>query len=74
MSRKLFSWGWSPILITVLAVVGIIFEWPVVALAPVLVIILAIGLAMAATAAREKRLEQLALITHTGWVSSRLPE
>jgi len=61
MSRKLFSWGWSPFLITVLAVVGAIFEWPVEVLGPVLVIILVIGLVMAATAVREKRLEQLAL-------------
>ena len=44
MFRKLFSWGWSPFLITVLAVVGAAFEWPVVVMAPVLVIILAIGL------------------------------
>ncbi len=61
MLRKLLSWGWSPFLITVLAVVGAIFEWPVEVLGPVLVIILVIGLVMAATAAREKRLEQLAL-------------
>jgi hypothetical protein len=61
MLRKLFSWGWSPFLITVLAVVGAIFEWPVEVLGPVLVVILVIGLVMAATAAREKRLERLAL-------------
>jgi hypothetical protein len=61
MLRKLVSWGWSPFLITVLAVVGAIFEWPIEVLGPVLVIILVIGLVMAATAAREKRLEQLAL-------------
>lgn len=61
MFRKLVSWGWSPFLITILAVVGAVFEWPVEALGPVLVIILVIGLVMAATAAREKRLERLAL-------------
>jgi hypothetical protein len=61
MFGKLVSWGWSPFLITVLAVVGAVFEWPVEVLGPVLVIILVIGLVMAATAAREKRLEQLAL-------------
>ena len=61
MFRKIFSWGWSPFLITALAVVGAIFEWPVGVVAPVLVVILIIGLVMVATAAREKRLEQLAL-------------
>jgi len=61
MSRKLLSWGWSPFLITVLAVVGAIFEWPVEVVGPVLIVILIIGLVMAATAVREKRLEQLAL-------------
>jgi hypothetical protein len=61
MSRKLLNWGWSPFLITVLAVVGAIFEWPVEVVGPVLIVILIIGLVMAATAVREKRLEQLAL-------------
>jgi hypothetical protein len=61
MLRNLVSWGWSPVLITVLAVVGSIFEWPVGALAPVLVIILVIGLVMVATGTREKRLESLSL-------------
>ena len=61
MLRKLFSWGWSPFLITVLAVVGAVLEWPIVVLGPLLVIILVVGLVMAASAARERRLEQLAL-------------
>jgi len=61
MFRKIVSWGWSPFLITVLAVIGAVFEWPIEVLGPVLVIILVIGLVMAATVAREKRLEQLAL-------------
>jgi hypothetical protein len=61
MFRKLLSWGWSPCLITVLAVVGAIFEWPIEILGPLLVIILVIGLAMVASGVREKRLEQLAL-------------
>jgi len=60
MFRKIVSWGWSPFLITALAVVGAIFEWPVEVVGPVLVVILIIGLVMVATAAREKRLEQLA--------------
>jgi hypothetical protein len=61
MSGKLLSWGWSPFLITVLAVVGVVLGWPVEVLAPMLVVILVIGLVMVASSVREKRLEQLAL-------------
>ena len=57
--RTIVSWGWSPILITALAVVGYIYEWPIEILAPVLTIILVIGLVMVATGAREKDVEQL---------------
>jgi len=55
--RTIVSWGWCPILITALAVVGCIFEWEIWALAPVLIIILVIGLVTAAVRAREKGLE-----------------
>jgi len=58
--RTVVSWGWSPILITALAVVGYIYEWPIEVLAPVLIIILVIGLVVAATGAREKEVEHLA--------------
>ena len=57
--RTIASWGWSPILITALAVVGYIYEWPIEILAPVLVIILVIGLVMAASGAKEKDLEKV---------------
>jgi len=57
--RTIASLGWSPILITALAVVGYIYEWPIEILAPILVIILVIGLVMAAIGAREKELEKL---------------
>lgn len=50
--------SWPPILITVLAVVGYIFEWPIEALATILGIILLIGLATVAVGAREKELER----------------
>ena len=59
--RTIVSWGWSPILITALAVIGYIREWPIVVLAPVLIIILVIGLVMAATGGREKELERSSL-------------
>lgn len=55
--RTIVSWGWSPILITALAVVGYIYKWPIVTVAPALIVILVIGLVVAVTRAREKRLE-----------------
>jgi hypothetical protein len=61
MSGRLLSWGWSPFLITALAVIGYLMEWPIEVLGLVLVIILVIGLVVVASGAREKRLEQLAL-------------
>ena len=55
--RTIVSWGWSPILITALAVVGYIYKWPDVAVVPALIVILVIGLVVAVTRARERRLE-----------------
>jgi len=55
--RALMRWGWCPILITALAVVGFIFEWEVWVVAPVLGIILVIGLVVVAIGAKEKELE-----------------
>ena len=55
----IFRTGWSPALITALAVVGYIYEWPIEILAPALIIILVIGLVMAATGTRERELELL---------------
>jgi hypothetical protein len=57
--RTIASFGWSPILITALALVGYMYEWPIEILAPVLFIILVIGLVMAAISAREKDLEKI---------------
>lgn len=54
--KTVARWGWSPTLITVLAIIGYIYGWPIEALAPVLVIILLIGLAIIAVDAREKEL------------------
>ena len=59
--RIIIGWGWSPSLITALAVVGYLYEWPVEAVAPALVIILVIGLVVVATSAREKELERSSL-------------
>ena len=58
---NLFRIGWSPVLIAVLGVVGYMYEWPVEALAPGLIIIMVIGLAVAATGGRERELERSSL-------------
>ncbi len=55
--KTILDWGWSPILITALAVVGYVYEWPLTLVAPVLVIILVIGLVVAVVRARERQLE-----------------
>lgn len=54
--RAVIGWGWSPILITVLAVVGVVFEWEIWVVVPVLGVILVIGLAVAVRGAKEKEL------------------
>jgi hypothetical protein len=53
--------GWSPILITVLAIVGVIYEWPIAVVAPIAGVILVIGLVLLAIGAREKELEHASL-------------
>ena len=57
MLRTIVSWGWCPTSIAVLAVVGYVYEWPIEVLAPVLGVILVIGLVVAVVGAREKKLE-----------------
>ena len=53
--------GWSPIFITALAVAGYLYEWPVEALAPALVVILIVGLVVAAVSGKERELERSSL-------------
>ncbi len=59
--KTIVSWGWSPILITALAVAGFIRGWPIGAVATGMVIILVIGLVVAVIGAREKELERSSL-------------
>ncbi len=59
--RTIIKWGWCPILITALAVVSCIYEWPIEVVAPVLIVLLVIGLVVAVIGAREKQLELSAL-------------
>ena len=55
--RAVINQGWSPILIVALAVIGVIFEWEIWIFAPVLGVILVIGLVVAARGAQERELE-----------------
>jgi len=59
--RTVMKWGWCPILITALAVVGFIFEWEIWIVATVLGVILVIGLVMMVRGARERESELLFL-------------
>jgi len=61
MLKTLAKWGWYPALITALAVLGLIYQWPIEAIVPALIVILAIGLVVAVIGAREKQLELSAL-------------
>lgn len=59
--KSVIKWGWVPILITALALVGYFYLWPIVALGVGLGIILVIGLAVTAVGAQEKELERASL-------------
>ncbi len=71
--KTIVNWGWCPSLITVLAVIGCIYEWPIGVVAPVLIIILVIGFVVAVTGAKEKELElsQLRLRQLAGYFNRR---
>jgi len=59
--RAIMKWGWCPIVITALALVSHIYQWPFEALAPILIVILVIGLVLAVFGARERELERASL-------------
>jgi hypothetical protein len=50
--------GWALIIITVVAIVGYVYDWPIELLATILGIVLVIGLATTIVGAREKELEK----------------
>ena len=56
--KTVVNWGWSAIVITALAVASYIYEWPVEAMIPILVIILAIGLVVAVIRSHNREMEQ----------------
>jgi hypothetical protein len=55
--RTIVDWGWSPILITAVAVAGYIYQWPIEMVAPLLGVILVIGLVVVVIRTRERQLE-----------------
>ena len=59
--KAIVNRGWCPILITAMAVIGAIYGLPLVVVAPVVGVILVIGLAVVVVGAREKELEHASL-------------
>lgn len=59
--RTIVVWGWSPILITTVAIVGTLYEWSLQVLIPVLGVILVFGLIGLAIMGGERRLAVLAM-------------
>ncbi|MDD4923576.1 MAG: hypothetical protein PHF74_01910 [Dehalococcoidales bacterium] len=58
MFIAMLSRGWPLIVITALAITGILLEWPLEAMAVIMGVILIIGLAIIAVSAREKEVER----------------
>lgn len=56
--RIIINRGWYPALITVLAVLGVLYNWPIEWVAPALIFILALGLVVTVIRARERQLER----------------
>jgi hypothetical protein len=57
MLKTVANRGWYPALITALAVVGLVLEWPMEYVAPALVVILCIGLVATAIRVKKNELE-----------------
>ena len=57
VSRNMAGWLWWPISITVLALVGSVYNWPVVVTAPLLIAVLVVGLVTAVSGTRGQRIE-----------------
>ncbi len=61
MLKTVVEWGWPSILITAVAVVGVFYDWTIVMVAPIVGVILVIGLVVAVVKTREGQLELSAL-------------
>jgi len=56
MLRAIISWGWSPFLITAVAVAGLVYGWEIWIVVAVLVIVLVVGLVVAMVGTRDREL------------------
>ena len=61
MLKTVFNRGWYPALITLIAVVGLVMEWPLEYVAPALVVILCIGLVITAIRVHRNEMEHQAM-------------
>jgi len=59
--RRVLSWGWCPAVITALAVVGIIYRWPLEYIIPPLIVIFATGLILVIIRAKRDDMELRAM-------------
>jgi hypothetical protein len=59
--RSIVKWGWCPILLTAVALVGYAYEWEIGLLAAVMVAILVVGLIVAVTTAQERAIERASM-------------
>jgi hypothetical protein len=57
----LFKIGWAPVVIGALGVVGYIYQWSIPLIVTLMVVVLVVGLVVAATDAREKELQRYSL-------------
>ena len=57
MSKSMLEWLWWPIVITVLALVGLSNAWPITALAPILIAILVAGVSVFVNSNKKKKIE-----------------
>ena len=59
MLKAIINWAWCPVVITALAVVAFIYNWPIEAIIPSLVVIFGIGLVLTIIRAKKNELELL---------------
>jgi len=61
MLKIIVNRGWYPALITAIAVAGLVYQWPIEAVAPTLIVILLIGLVVAIIRVKKNELELLSM-------------
>ena len=61
MLRAVINWAWCPVLLTALAVAGLVLKWPIETVVPALIIIFAIGLVTVIIGYRRNQLEHASL-------------